>query len=84
MLEYGEISRQLLLGLWYYLPSTGRDEFIDMYELITHFELAYLVPQSDLPTSETYCEPLLVSTLLAISLLRDLGVVTIIYHLDIT
>lgn len=59
MLDYGEISRQLLLGLWYYLP-TDREEFIDLYELISDFELAYLVPQSDIPTSQTYCEPLLV------------------------
>lgn len=62
MLEYGEISRQLLLGLWYYLP-TEREEFIDLYELIGDFDLAYLVPQSDIPTSHTYCEPLLVSHL---------------------
>lgn len=60
MMEYGEISRQLLLGLWYYLP-TEREEFIDLYELISQFDLAYLVPQSEIPTSTTYCEPLLVS-----------------------
>ncbi|XP_067952197.1 malignant fibrous histiocytoma-amplified sequence 1 homolog [Watersipora subatra] len=59
MTEYGEISRQLLLGLWYYLPSS-REQFMDMCGLIIDFELAYLIPQSDLPTSSTYCEPLLV------------------------
>ncbi|KAF6024987.1 hypothetical protein EB796_016722 [Bugula neritina] len=61
MLTHGEISRQLLLGLWYYLPfSTDREQLAVTYELIKDFELAYLIPQSDLPTSKTYCEPLMV------------------------
>lgn len=50
----------MLLALWYYIPTT-REEFIDLYELISDFELAYFVPQSDVPTSESYSEPLLVS-----------------------
>ena len=61
-LQYGEFSRQLLLSMWYYVPDS-RGEFEKSYKLLSDLELAYLIPQSDIPTSQTYKEPLLVRAL---------------------
>jgi len=62
LLRYGEISRQLLISLWYYIDM-NRDEFTRTYELISDFELAYTIPQLEIPTKESFCEPLLVGVM---------------------
>lgn len=48
--------------MWYYVPDS-RGEFEKSYKLLSDLELAYLIPQSDIPTSQTYKEPLLVRAL---------------------
>jgi len=60
MLRYGEISRHLLLSFWFYLQPSY-DELHQMCEVVSAFELGYLVPQPDAPSATAFKEPFLVT-----------------------
>ncbi|XP_013397007.1 malignant fibrous histiocytoma-amplified sequence 1 homolog isoform X2 [Lingula anatina] len=55
-LQHGQVSRQMMQCLWFYL-KLGYDEFYALMDFIPRLDILYAIPQPDLPLAKHHFQP---------------------------